>query len=74
MKKTIEVKVLTTKGRQVVPGKFYKVKFRNGKSLSYGYSWINPQFPNSETVDIIVHNGGVTVQNLKDVFFIQQLV
>ena len=68
--------ILTSKGKEVVIGKFYELKYKWGDSYKYGYGWINPDYKCNKcnNVDIIIHEGGVTYQKIEDVIFIKQLL
>ena len=63
----------TSKGKPVVFGKFYELKYKWGDSYKYGYGWINPDKKHGKNVDIICHDGGVTYQNVENVIFINQI-
>jgi hypothetical protein len=33
----------TSKGKPVISGKFYELKYKWGDSYRYGYGWLNPE-------------------------------
>lgn len=63
----------TAKGKNVIAGKLYELKFKWAQGYHYGYGWLNPKRLIEANVDIICNDGGVTIQHVQNVIFIRQI-
>lgn len=46
--------VKTTKGKPVITGKFYELKYKWGDSYKYGYGWLNPENKHGKMLTLYV--------------------
>lgn len=63
----------TVNKREVVPGKLYEVKYFKENEWHYGITRIMQTRLTSDFCDIILNNGGLTYQEIKNVVWLKQV-
>jgi len=64
--------LLRVNDKMITLDKVYNVKFNFGENFIYGLGIVYSD-SDYETVDILIHNGGVTTQNIENVIFLNQI-